>query len=100
MKLQGLNEKYVKESIRESNIEQQISVFKGFKYEILTCYKLRPFFGTQEFNNKPIELIVKACGDLLQNLLRKIEELYISYEKGSINSVNFYYFQPRKDDIK
>lgn len=90
----------MKVSIRESNIEQQVPLFKGFKYEILTCYKLKPFFGSQELNNKPIELIVKACGDLLLNLLRKIEELYISYEKGSINSDNFYYFQPRKDYMK
>jgi hypothetical protein len=36
----------------------------------------------------------------LVKLQKKISDIYQNYENGTIKSDNFYYFQPRKDDIK
>lgn len=51
-------------------------------------------------SNKPIEHIIKACGGLVEKLEKKIKEVYDNFENKTIKSESFYYFQPKKDDVK
>ena len=50
--------------------------------------------------NKPIEEIIKTSIKMLDRLYKKIDEVYINFERKSLLSDNLYYFQPHKDNVK
>lgn len=75
-------------------------IFKDFDYGVLSCYKLKPFFASEKLENSPIELIIKSSNALLKNLQTKVEEIYKNFDNNTLSSNNFYYFYPRKEDVK
>lgn len=67
---------------------------------MLSCYKLKPFFASEKLENSPIEKIIKSSNNLLRNLQNKVEEIYKNFENSTLSSSDFYYFYPRKEDVK
>lgn len=67
---------------------------------MLSCYKLKPFFASEKLENSPIGKIIKISNTLLKNLQTKVEEIYRNFENNTLSSNNFYYFSPRKEDVK
>jgi hypothetical protein len=67
---------------------------------VLTCYKFQAFFGDEKLENRPIEEIIRTTIKLVDRLYKKIEEVYINFERKSLLSDNLYFFQPHRDNVK